>query len=322
MNSLDWLDSFIDSTGALSGSGYFEEAGLDMKYRMQKVKSDLNDLVKRIIAKIQQIVSDLKLKFQQAKFKATVKRLGNDFEKQIRHMDISKELAMIGVSGLKAVEESVVHTQKAMSSWSSGKITEAQLKELLDKIERQFETELGVLYVKLDNLSEDEENGNMVDVMTVLNGYERSVSTLMKTADAASGKTCSLLKTVGDMAARAELNVSANYMHDSYAQKQQTFNNLTRAEKKQLGREAAKADAADRRSKIVANAKAAGNYVATTISKLFSKFTSFISRIFGKVTKFGNRVIAKASNKKTVNESWEESWDEIDRILNDSLQES
>ena len=130
----------------------------------------------------------------------------------------------------------------------------------------------------------------------MLNGYEHSVSTLMKTADAASGKTCSLLKTVGDMAARAE--------------------------KKQLGREAAKADAADRRSKIVANAKAAGNYVATTISKLFSKFTSFISRIFGKVTKFGNRVIAKASNKKTVNESWEESWDEIDRILNDSLQES
>ena len=46
---------------------------------------------------------------------------------------------------------------------------------------KQFETELGVLYVKLDNLSEDEENGNMVDVMTVLNGYERSVSTLMKT---------------------------------------------------------------------------------------------------------------------------------------------
>ena len=40
----------------------------------------------------------------------------------------------------------------------------------------------------------------------------------------------SLLKTVGDMAARAELNVSANYMHDSYAQKQQTLNNLTRAQ--------------------------------------------------------------------------------------------
>lgn len=202
MHELDWLEEYVDGDGYTAP--FYEEDdettdGGTKKVQtvLKSIKTKIGEIIDKIIAKIKEIANAVKLKYAQVHFKATLKKLGKTYKKQIKDYDIATPFMKLVNAYMKDVTKASAEIAALFVKYCSGKMSfeeydtkVATIEEMQAARNMRYGNEADRIYEASGDKMK-EKLGNAGDILTM---YESAISRITSMHQQASADAAKALE--------------------------------------------------------------------------------------------------------------------------------